>query len=111
MKNRIVCDRCGLEMGEKIEMHIRVIAIDEEKADVLETYFECPMCGKEYTVLVTDRKQRIMIQKRVKIQNEIQRAKKRRDIQGLKKYLKKYDKIKEEIIDREEVLMQKYIKE
>lgn len=111
MEKKIVCDNCGLEMDARIETRIRVIGQDEERADVIETYFACPMCKKEYTVLVTDKKQRVMIRERVKIQKNIQRAKNRRDGATVEKNLRKHERIKEEILDREAILMQKYIKE
>lgn len=111
MKKEIICDRCGLEISEQIEMHNRVIAQDEEGADVSETYFQCPACGKKYTILVTDRKLRLMIQKRVLYQKKIQRAKNRKDGTAMARNMRKHDRIKEEILDRKEMLMQKYADE
>lgn len=63
--NEIICDKCAATFTpDMIEIQNRVITQDEEHNDIIEQYYECPICGTHYTITITDRVQRIAIQKR-----------------------------------------------
>lgn len=55
MRNEIICDKCKLIIS-KFEIKTHIITKDEKGIDVQESYFQCPTCGKKYTILISDRK-------------------------------------------------------
>lgn len=73
-KGTIVCDSCGGEIGQIEGLREQEIAQDEDGNDITEMYFECPRCGKHYTVMVIDRKVRLMIQRRKQLLRRIYRT-------------------------------------
>ena len=73
--HEIRCDRCRADFRlDEIELKNRVIAQDEDENDVIEQYFICPICGEDYTVIILDRQQEELIQKRRQIRARINRA-------------------------------------
>lgn len=73
-KKEIICDSCGIDIMEMgMQLEDRVIAEDESKNPVIERYFDCPHCGRHYTVTVIDRGMRLMIQKQQQLQKRIGR--------------------------------------
>ena len=73
--NEIICDKCAATFTpDMIEIQNRVITQDEEHNDIIEQYYECPICGTHYTITITDRVQRIAIQKRRQLQTAVKNA-------------------------------------
>ena len=73
--NGIICDKCAATFTpDMIEIRNRVITQDEEHNDIIEQYYECPVCGTHYTITITDRVQRIAIQKRRQLQTAVKNA-------------------------------------
>lgn len=70
-KKKIICDKCGEEIGRMNLLKDRVIAKDRAGAAVTERFFECPACRTHYTVTVTDREMRLMIQKREQLMKKV----------------------------------------
>ena len=67
--NEIICNKCAATFTpDMIEIQKRVITQDEEHNDIIEQYYDCPICGAHYTITITDRVQRIAIQKRRQLQ-------------------------------------------
>ncbi|MEV3587142.1 hypothetical protein ABNE08_20330 [Paenibacillus larvae] len=56
--------------GCKREFLVGEVKIKNVKADIEKTYFICPRCGKEYTVLLTDSKIRQNQQRLEKLEKE-----------------------------------------
>lgn len=109
----IICDECRVEIEqEQLEVWDRVITKDENGNDVVERYFDCPNCGKHYTVTVIDREMKLMIQKRRQIQKKIALGIRNRASEYvLRRYKQKDDELKEDLKYRENVLKEKYEKE
>ena len=108
--HEVVCDECG----EKIEMdgqllRERVIAQDEEGDNVTERFFKCPRCNHHYTVIVIDRKLKLMIQKRKQLMKRMKRAAKNRRQSEVKRILQEDRDIAQDIRERAKVLKQKYL--
>lgn len=56
---QIKCNVCGvLFRADKIRIQKRTI--DAEK-EIAQSYFKCPSCGEEYTILITDPETRELI--------------------------------------------------
>lgn len=107
MRNEIICDKCKLIIS-KFEIKTRMITQDEKGIDVQESYFQCPTCGKKYTILISDRKLRLLIQKRVLCLKKIQKAKNKKDEAAMIRNKKKHDRIEKEISDWQGMLTKKY---
>ena len=46
--NEIICDKCAaIFTPDMIEVQNRVITQDEEHNDIIEQYYECPVCGTQ----------------------------------------------------------------
>ena len=81
--NEIICDKCAVTFTpDMIEIQNRVIIQDEEHNDIIEQYYECPICGTHYTITITDRVQRIAIQKRRQLQTQSRTRSGQEDQQG-----------------------------
>lgn len=109
-KRIIECDRCGSILEDiGAELTERMLAEDEEGNPVTERFFECPFCGKHYTVTVIDRQMRLMIQERQQIAAKVRRILKQRGNKiTLQKLIEKDEVLKEELIYRANVLKEKY---
>ena len=56
---QIKCNVCGaLFRADKIRIKKRTLDADKE---IIQSYFKCPSCGEEYTVLITDSETRELI--------------------------------------------------
>lgn len=112
-KGIIICDECGVQIEkEQMEIWDRVIAIDEDGCDVVEQYFDCPHCGKHYTVTVIDRQQKIIIQKRRQVQKKINLCIKNYGANArIRKYQEEERELHEEFKYRAKVLKERYEKE
>ncbi len=57
---KIKCNKCGalFRIG-KIKVKTRTL---DEAREIIQSYFKCPSCGEEYTVLITDPDTRALIQ-------------------------------------------------
>lgn len=107
MRNEIICDKCKLIIS-KFEIKTHIITKDEKGIDVQESYFQCPTCGKKYTILISDRKLRLLIQKRVLCLKKIQKAKNKKDEAAMIRNKKKHGRIEKEISDWQGMLTKKY---
>lgn len=57
---KIKCDKCGALFGiKKIKVKTRTL---DAAREIIQSYFKCPSCGEEYTVLITDPDTRALIQ-------------------------------------------------
>lgn len=63
---------------------------------------------EKYTILISDRKLRLLIQKRVLCLKKIQKAKNKKDEAAMIRNKKKYDRIEKEISDWQGMLTKKY---
>lgn len=69
--NEIICNKCNATFTpDMIEIQKKVITQDEHGDDVIEQYYECPICGAHYTITIMDRVQRIAVQKRRQYQQQ-----------------------------------------
>ena len=109
-KKIIECDQCGAILEDiGAELTERVIGEDEDGNEVIERFFECPFCGKHYTVTVLDRQMRLMIQERQQIAAKVRRILKQRgNAIIMQKLIEKDTALKEELIYRANVLKEKY---
>lgn len=105
----IRCDRCRADFRlDEIELKNRVIAQDEDENDVIEQYFICPICGEDYTVIILDRQQEELIQKRRQIRARINRAILNKRADRARKYAEQEQDLKNDIRCREAMLKEKY---
>lgn len=107
-KKEIRCDKCGEEIG-KPNMKDRVIAKDKAGNAVMERFFECAACGTHYTVTVTDREMRLMIQKRGQLMLKVSRLlREGGSKERMQKLLDADRKLKEDLKSRAEKLKGEY---
>ena len=53
--NEIICNKCNATFTpDMIEIQKKVITQDEHGDDVIEQYYECPICGAHYIRLMTN---------------------------------------------------------
>lgn len=105
----IRCDKCRAPLSEEtIDCHTRVLTLDEENNEIIESYFECPICGTHYTEIVTDRTQRLAIQKRVQLQIAVRNAIRIKRPGRAEKYKQKERELFEDIKERSEKLKEQY---
>lgn len=118
-ENTITCDKCGAEI-EKVEENLQhcVIGMDEEGQEIQETSFTCRSCGKKYTVIITDRKMRLIIEKRKTIRRNINRAAKRATKKTavatelmIKKLMAEDEELRMQLKEMQEHLKEKYKEE
>lgn len=65
--NEIICNKCNATFTpDMIEIQKKVIKQDEHGDDVIEQYYECPICGAHYTITIMDRVQRIAVQNAIR---------------------------------------------
>lgn len=99
----IYCDKCHFEWNTN-ETVIETIVLNEQD-DVKMRFFQCPECGAEYIVDITDRE----IRKQISIYKKMQKKYSRMYNSGesevrLRNYLSKAEKVRNEIIEREREL-------
>lgn len=106
----IVCDKCTARLD--IQAKTRLIAKDEEGFDVTELYFNCQNCGKHYTILVSNREMRKLVQRRIQIRKQINLHKSIRSRkETFEKLIAESDAIREQQKELEKRLKEKYRKE
>ena len=86
----------------------RVITQDEEHNDIIEQYYECPICGTHYTITITDRVQRIAIQKRRQLQTAVKNAIRARRPARAQTYKNKEKELADDIQARAKMLKEQY---
>lgn len=107
--NEIICDKCAATFTpDMIEIKNRVITQDEEHNDIIEQYYECPICGAHYTITIMDRVQRIAVQKRRQYQTVIQNAIRARKPARAQTYKDKERELADDIQARAKMLKEKY---
>ena len=99
-----ICDKC---------LRVFDIKIEERKYEgsVVQQFFRCPGCGREYTVIVTDKKLRDKIEKRKRLASMIQAYGKSMNEAALERKLRELDAMKRNIQKRAENLKERYVKE
>lgn len=102
----IVCDKCKTESSpQDIKIERKVIGTDEEDDEVEEQFFTCPHCKQKYVFLVTDRKMRLMIQKRGQLLHKIARGRQNRAPEVLfHKWIAEDTALKNELLERSKKL-------
>lgn len=99
-----ICDKC---------LRVFDIKIEERKYEgsVVQQFFRCPVCGREYTVIVTDKKLRDKIEKRKRLASMIQAYGKSMSEAALERKLRELDAMKRIIQKGAENLKERYVKE
>lgn len=107
--NEIICDKCAATFTpDMIEIQKRVITQDEEHNDIIEQYYECPICGAHYTITITDRVQRIAIQKRRQLQTAVKNAIRAKRPARAQTYKNKERELADDIQARSKMLKEQY---
>ena len=107
--NEIICNKCNATFTpDMIEIQNRVITQDKEHNDIIEVYYECPICGAHYTITITDRVQRIAVQKRRQYQTAIQNAIRARKPARARTYKCKERELADDIQARAKMLKEQY---
>ena len=107
--NEIICNKCNATFTpDMIEIQKKVITQDEHGDDVIEQYYECPICGAHYTITIMDRVQRIAVQKRRQYQTAIQNASRARKPARAQTYKDKERELADDIQARAKMLKEKY---
>lgn len=107
--NEIICNKCNATFTpDMIEIQKKVITQDEHGDDVIEQYYECPICGVHYTITIMDRVQRIAVQKRRQYQTAIQNAIRARKPARAQTYKDKEKELADDIQARAKMLKEQY---
>lgn len=111
-KKEIICDSCGADvLGMGMKLEDRVLAEDESRNPVIERYFDCPNCGKHYTVTVIDREMHLMMQKRQQMQKRIaRRMKDGAKMVSVKAQQEAARELQDGLMQRAAMLKEKYLK-
>ncbi len=99
-----ICEKCSATF----EINIQERRFDDS---VIQQYFRCPACGKEYTIIVTDKKLRDKIEKRRRLASMIRTYGKSMNEAALERKLRELDAMKRNIQKRAENLKERYVKE
>ena len=104
----ITCDKCGasFESGD-IAIKSNVIGYDED-GDVIEKYYDCPVCGEKYTITIMDRQQVLLIQKRKEMRRRIAHQKNCGRPDRVRKYIQKEKDLADAIKSRAEKSKEEY---
>ena len=108
-ENIIYCDKCHFEWNNK-DTKIETIVLNE-KDDVRMRYFQCPECGAEYIVDVTDRELRgkIAVYKRMN-KKYIRMFNARESQTRLRNYGQRMENVHDELVAAERELRRRYIR-
>lgn len=107
--NRIICDKCNASFTQNtLKIKNRVITQDEQGENVLEQYFECPICKAHYTVTIMDRKQELMLQEREQFTAAVKEAVRSGQLNKVIRYQRKERELSGELIKRAKMLKEKY---
>lgn len=107
--NEIICNKCNaIFTPDMIEVQNRVITQDDERNDIIERYYECPICGAHYTITITDRVQRIAIQKRRQLQTAVKNAIRAKRPTRAQTYKNKEKELADDILARAKMLKKQY---
>lgn len=105
----IVCDKCGVIITNgKFAIKSRVLTKDENGDDVTEQYFECPVCGSHYVILIQNRHLKVTTQKRRQIQISIWAAEKLRNHKKAQAMKEKERELAEDMNKQAHALKEKY---
>lgn len=110
-EKHIYCDGCKKTISLEGLIKERFLAKDGDET-VTEKYFECPNCGKHYTITVYNRRMAIKIQKRRQLQVKIKRAWGRKsDAQRFRTWVNEDERLKNELLAEAAKLRRKYLQE
>ena len=98
-----ICDKCSATFT--IEIMERTF--DES---VIQMFFICPNCGKEYTVLITDKELREKIGKRKRLSRALLMGGKALPKDAFERKLRELEDMKNDIQLRADALKSKYLK-
>ena len=103
----IVCDKCKFEWLAKDTVFEDLVL--DEKSGTKMRYFQCPECGAEYIVDVTDRELRGQIATFKKMKKKYVRMYNNHESQTrLDNYLAKLSTMQAEILERQRVLRKRW---
>ena len=74
----------------------------------IEQFYECPICGAHYTITITDRVQRIAIQKRRQLQTAVKNAIRAKRPARAQTYKSKEKELADDIQARAKMLKEQY---
>lgn len=107
--NYIYCDDCKKTISLDGLIREHVIGNDES-GPIKEKFFECPNCGKHYTITVYNRRMALKIQKRKQLQVKIKRAWGRKsDAQRFRTWVNEDERLKNELLTEAHQLREKYL--
>lgn len=107
--NEKICKKCSASFTtDMVEMQHRIITQDEEGEDVIEQFFECPVCSAHYTAAVFDRHQELARQKRLQLKAAVRNAAKAGRLQRADMYKAKEREIALNMMERAKALKEKY---
>lgn len=107
--NRIICDKCNESFAQDtLKIMNELITKDEQGENVIEHYFECPICKAHYTVTIMDRKQELMLQKRKQFTAAVKEAVRAGQLNKVIIYQRKGRELSGELIKRAKMLKEKY---
>lgn len=105
----IFCDSCKKTISLEGLIQEQNVGRDDS-GPVTEKFFECPNCGKHYTITVYNRRMALKIQKRRQLQVKIKRAWGRKtDAQRFRTWVNEDERLKNELLAEAGMLRQKYI--
>lgn len=106
----IFCEACQKTI-EKVDIKEKKVG-ESAGCQIMKKYFECPHCGRQYTITVTDREMRLLIQKRQQLQGRIRMAAARRMNAGyIQKLTDAERELGKDLMKRSEALKEQYRKE
>ena len=108
-EKHVYCDECKKTISLEGLIHERGVGWDDS-GPVTEKYFECPNCGKHYTITVYNRRMAIKIHKRRQLQVKIKRAWGRKsDAQRFRTWVNEDERLKNELLEEAGKLRRKYL--
>ena len=103
----IYCNKCNFEW-KPTETDFQTIKLNEQD-DVKMRFFQCPECGEEYIIDVTDKeiREQISILKRMK-KKYIRMFNVHASTTRLRRYGEKLERVQKEILEKERILRRRW---
>ena len=105
----VICDACAEQLDLKALIYTRVIEKDESGRDVAEKCFDCPKCGKHYSVTIYNHELLRLMNERRRIRRMIELMKTHgcRE-QAIERKIRENERIKKKQLDIQSALLKKY---
>ena len=105
--SNIYCDKCKFEW-KPTEKDFKTIKLNGQD-DIRMRFFQCPECGEEYIIDVTDReiREQISILKKMK-KKYIRMFDHHASVPRLRRYGEKLERVQKEILEKERILRRKW---